>query len=258
MTPRLDPRRPLGVALSGARAAAMGAWTLGAMQVAPLHIRSRPEPAQEELLQDWIKLWARGLLQVFGVRRQLASGRAAPSTRARLVVANHRSPIDIILMLEHFGGCVLSHQGVAGWPILGAAARQAGTIFVDRSDRHSGAKAIRAIRRRLQEGRTVIVFPEGTTFRGDEVRPFLGGAFAAVRGLDAEILPVGIAYDSGSEFVDESFGRYLGRMAQRSATRVALCIGEPYGAGPNREAMGRELQTEVRALVGRARGVLES
>ena len=56
-------------------------------------------------------------------------------------------------------------------------------------------------------GQTVIVFPEGTTFAGDEVRPFHAGAFVAALRTGAEIVPVGLAYQrgSGAAFVDESF-----------------------------------------------------
>lgn len=244
------------MALSGARAAAMGAWTAGAMQTALLHFRTREGQAQHELRQAWIRVWARGLLKIFGVRQHLASPPATRATRPRLVVANHRSPIDIILMLEHFGGCVLSHDGVADWPILGAAAREGGTIFVDRNDQRSGAKAIRAIRRRLTEGHTVIVFPEGTTYRGDEVRPFLGGAFSAVRGLDAEVLPVGIAYEPGNEFFQESFMEHVTRVAHRPRTRVGLAIGSPRDASRDREAMAVELHRDVQRLVHQARAAL--
>ncbi len=247
--------KPLAVAMSGARAAAMGAWTLGAMQTYLLHLRTKPEPERHALRQAWIKVWARGLSRVFGVQQRLTST-PTPASRPRLVVANHRSPIDIILMLEHFGGCVLSHDGVADWPILGPAAREGGTIFVDREDQHSGAKAIRAIRRRLKDGHTVIVFPEGTTFQGDEVRPFLGGAFTAVRGLDAEIVPVGIAYDPGVEFFQETFMEHVTRVAQRRRTRVAISVGEAFAPQRDREAMATSLHGSVQALVQDARAAL--
>jgi lyso-ornithine lipid O-acyltransferase len=137
--------------------------------------------------------------------------------------------------------------------VMGRAAREGGTIFVDRNDRRSGVKAIREIRRRLAAGKTVIVFPEGTTYAGDEVRPFLGGAFAAVAGLDAEVVPVGIAYDPGAEFVDEGFVAHLQRAAQRPKTRVALCIGESQPAGRERTALARDMHRAVQQLVHSAR-----
>jgi lyso-ornithine lipid O-acyltransferase len=160
------------------------------------------------------------------------------------------------LMLQHFGGSVLARHDLAGWPVLGRAAREGGTIFVDRHDPRSGVKAVREIRRRLRAGSTVSVFPEGTTHAGDEVRPFQGGAFAAVSGLDAEIVPVGVAYDLGAEFVDEGFAEHLQRVARRPRTRVALCVGEGRPALRDRDAMAQDARTVVQTLVRSARARL--
>jgi 1-acyl-sn-glycerol-3-phosphate acyltransferase len=249
-------RRLLGPLLSGARATAMGGWTLAVAQTAILHMHLTKEPAREALRQRWVQLWASGLLSVFGVEQHWVGGLPPPARRARLVVANHRSPLDILLMLRCFGGSVLGRHDLEGWPLLGWAARHGGTIFVNRDDPRSGVKAIREIRRRLRAGQTVIVFPEGTTHRGDEVRPLQGGAFAAVRGLDAELVPVGISYDPGAEFVDESFVEHIGRVAQRRKTRVALCVGEPVTVGADRDAMAASMQQRIQALVQSARVAL--
>jgi 1-acyl-sn-glycerol-3-phosphate acyltransferase len=159
-------------------------------------------------------------------------------------------------MLEHCGGSVLARADLAAWPVLGRAAREGGTIFVDRADAWSGARAIREIRDRLAGGLTVTVFPEGTTHRGDEVREFQGGAFSALRGLEVEILPVGIAYEPGAEFVGESFGAYMTRMTGRTSVPVALCFGAPRPASGNRQTLARDLRTEVQTLVDRARVAL--
>ena len=250
-------RHWLGPALSGARAVAMGAYTLGVGQVALAHVRMAPPPARGARLESWVKVWANGLLQVFGVEQHLANAMPARNGRARLVVANHRSPLDILLMLRWFGGTVLSRHDLAHWPLLGWAAREGGTIFVDRDDPHSGVKAIREIRKRLADGHTVIVFPEGTTHGGDDVLPFQGGAFAAVRGLDAELVPVGIAYDAGAEFLDESFVEHLNRVAQRRRTRVGLCVGAAQPVSGDREGMARAMRAEITELVQRARAGLE-
>jgi len=243
-------------ARSGLRAAALGVWTVGAIHTSLLHLRMRPEHAQDALRDRWVRGWAAGLLRIFGIEEHLVAPPPPLATGPRLVVCAHRSPLDILLMLHHCGGAVLSRADLAQWPVLGRAARQGGTIFVEREDARSGARAIRAIRRELKNGRTVTVFPEGTTVRGDAVRPFQLGAFAAARGLDVEIVPVGVAYEPGAEFVDESFGRYVARMAGRPRIRVGTCFGPPRAARGKSDALARELRDEVEALVGRAREAL--
>jgi 1-acyl-sn-glycerol-3-phosphate acyltransferase len=88
------------------------------------------------------------------------------------------------------------------------------------------------------------------------VHPFQGGALAAVRGLDVELLPVGIAYRPGAEFVNEGFGQHVLRAAQRVKTPVAVCIGSPLAAGAKREVLAAALRDEVQTLVHAARDSL--
>lgn len=258
MTPKVDPASAdaFGPLRSGVRAAAMAAWTAGVTQAAVVRLRFCEAHERTEVAQRWVQGWAGGLLQVFGVEQHWASAPPSAPGKARLVVANHRSPVDIILMLQHFGGSVLGRHDLERWPIMGWAAREGGTIFVDRTDPRSGVRAIREIRRRLHAGRTVIVFPEGTTHAGDDVHSFHGGAFAAVCGLDAEVVPVGIAYDPGAEFVDEGFVQHIQRAAQRPRTRVALCVGEGRPAQRDRDSMAAELRAAVQGLVQAARARL--
>jgi 1-acyl-sn-glycerol-3-phosphate acyltransferase len=252
----IEPGALIGNARSTARVAAMASLTAAMLQGVLTHQRLSAEHARYGVWQRWMQRWCRGLLRVFGVDDALVGTLPPPARGARLVVANHRSPLDILLLLQHFGGHVLSRADLAGWPILGAAARNANTIFVDRDDPKSGVQAIRDIRNRLREGRTVIVFPEGTTFRGDEVRAFVGGAFAALRGIDVELVPVGIAYDEGAEFWDETFVQHMQRVLARPKTRVRLCIGEPRPSSGSRQDLTLALHSDVQALVTKARAAL--
>ncbi len=248
----------LGSARSAARGAVMLGFTATITQVAIARFRLGRQADRAEVVERWVKRWAGGLLAVFGVEQHWASALPASRTRARLVVANHRSPLDILLMLQHFGGSVLARHDLEHWPVMGRAATYGGTIYVNRQDPKSGVRAIREIRKRLQAGATVVVFPEGSTFAGDLVHPFQGGAFSAVTGLDAEVVPVGIAYDPGTEFVEKSFAAHLRRVAQRPKTRVALCVGEGRPVGLDRAAMAEELRAAVQGLVGAARAQLGS
>jgi len=117
--------------------------------------------------------------------------------------------------------------------------------------------AVRALRDRLQKHNTVSVFPEGTTLAGDEVRPFQQGAFAAAHGLDVEIVPVGIAYPPGSEFLDESFGQHMARMARRPRTDVACVVGRPRPMPSARKGVAEQLRVDVQELVHEARRQLD-
>jgi 1-acyl-sn-glycerol-3-phosphate acyltransferase len=232
----------------------LGAATLGWVAAASLHQRFVPEPERALVFQRYMRRWGSSLVRASGGQVELVPGsQVPPHTRARLVVANHRSPFDIGVLLSLFGGNALSRADLAEWPVLGLAARRAGTIFVDRKSGGSGAAALRSIRRRLSEGASILVFPEGATFEGDEVRPFKPGAFAALRGLDVEVVPVGLAYDPGAEFVEESFVEHVVRVTARPVTRCVVNIGAPRPAGGRGQALAEALHDEVQALVNGAR-----
>jgi 1-acyl-sn-glycerol-3-phosphate acyltransferase len=183
-------------------------------------------------------------------------GPPAPAKTARLVVSNHRSALDIAILIRHFGGNILSRGDVASWPLLGKVARRAGTIFVDRGEGGKRASAARAVRRRLADGATVTVFPEGTTFGDDEVRPFHAGVFAAAKGLDVEIVPVGMAYEAGAEYQEKTFLAHLGKTAARASTRVVMQIGEPLVVGAETRATSEACRAAVQKAVRAARAAL--
>ena len=176
-----------------ARASGLALLTVAQLGAVEAHQRMVAPQQRDAVFDRHMRVWVRTLLRLFGVSVRQHPDQPPPQRAlSRMVVANHRSPIDIALVLSIFGGQVLSRGDLSRWPILGTAARKAGTIFVDRDKSASGAQAIRLIRRRLQDGATITVFPEGTTHEGDEVRPFRGGAFVGAQRLDLEIVPVGI------------------------------------------------------------------
>lgn len=214
---------------------------------------------RDRVRDRWTRRWADGLLRVFDIRiEQTGEGdHAVARKRGRLVVSNHRSAIDVAVILRTFGGFMVSRADLSKWPLVGAAARITGTLFVDRQDKQSGAITIRQIRERLAQGHTVCIFPEGTTFDGDEVRPFQVGAFLAALHQEVDIVPVGLAYETGSgaAFLNETFLQHLSRMASSPGARVAVVVGEPY-AVPSKvkaQALAEEARKKVAALVKIAR-----
>lgn len=238
------------------RAGAFAGLTLGATLVSDAHARLR-DPREQRRIVTWHRdRWARRMLGLFGVVLHEEGPRPPRVERGRLVVANHRSALDIAILLHVFGGHVLSRADLARWPVVGYAARHVGTLFVDREHGGSRATAVRVIRRLLQEGQTVIVFAEGTTFGDDLVRPFNAGAFVAAGGLDVDIVPVGLAYEKGAEYTDKTFTAHLGRVAARKRTRVAVAYGAPIAPTRHAKEVAVRARDEVQELVTRARAAL--
>ena len=196
------------------------------------------------------------VLRILGVELFVQGPLPSPD-EANLVVANHRTALDIGVLMSQVGGAFLSRSDLAEWPIAGPLAKHATTIFVQRDDRRSGAKAIREIRRRLEQRETVIVFPEGTTHRGDVVHEFKSGSFAALRGIRANVVPVGIAYPDGTEYVGNSFGEHVRDIASRVRTPVVATFGNSFEAGAKRDQLALQAHESVQELTHESRRALD-
>ncbi len=227
-------------------------WTLLIWSAFEIRAFFAPAASRTRVLDKYIRCWARVCLALFHVKYAI-SGMLPPTHQGRLVIANHRSPLDIVILLRHFGGFMLSHAGVLRWPLLGLVTRRVGTIFVDRESRESGRAAVYAIRQRLLNGATVGMFPEGTTFEGDLVRPFRKGFLTASYGLDVHIIPIGLCYSEGDAFVQSSFVKHVLEVAARPTIRVSVACGVPLLAHALRSTDTSVVQANVQALVVQAR-----
>ncbi len=197
---------------------------------------------------------ARRVIHALGVRLRVDGELEPRYPKGRLVVANHRSAIDVGILMSATGGVFLSRADVADWPLFGAVSKTAETIFVERGNKRSGAAAIREIRKRLEVGLTVLVFPEGTTHGGDLVREFRGGAFVACKGLDVDIQPVALAYPYGCEYVNTSFGSHVKKIAGQKESIVGMAYGQPFAVGEQTTSeLAERAQREVQELMERAR-----
>ena len=233
------------------RVAGALAWTSLVPVAHRTHRRLRPAPDPVSLREHYTQQWGAGLARWMGVQLIVLPEPPAPYAGPRLVVANHRSALEIPILLKLFGGSLLSRQDLGKWPVIGWAAREGGTFFVDRHDPDSRERAVEMINERLRDGRTVSVFPEGTTLAGDEVRRFAKGAFSALEGTGALVQPVGFAHPPGTEFVEPDFMSHAANVARRA--RVQVAVGEPFVPEGSANEVASRAQQAVQALVNQAR-----
>jgi len=128
----------------------------------------------------------------------------APSPAPCVYVANHRGYLDVPVLSGVLGASFMSQADVAGWWIIGAAAKRIGCVFVERDDPRGRVRAARALARRLRSG-SVVVFPEGKT--GDQrlPGPFHPGLFRLLHRLAVPVVPVTIRYgDRRAYWTDET------------------------------------------------------
>jgi 1-acyl-sn-glycerol-3-phosphate acyltransferase len=218
--------------------------TLVMLRVAELCNRRRIDRAA------FVRRYCVGLCWLLGMRIQ-THGVALEGSALR--VCNHVSWTDIPIL----GACLplrfLAKREVASWPLIGWIARHIGTLFVQRGAGDS-ATVRQTLAAALEDGGSVLVFPEGTTTAGDSIKPFhprlLGAAIAAKRPVQA----MTIAYHRDGQpdhlvpFIgDDDFIAHLCRLLRKPAVRVDVMFHPPLTvcASDRPSELARELHLQV-------------
>jgi 1-acyl-sn-glycerol-3-phosphate acyltransferase len=193
--------------------------------------------------------WAQRVVRALGIDL-VVQGAAPPGPH--LLLANHRSYIDILAILSRHPCAFLAKVEVGEWPLLGTAARLAGTVFVTREDADSRKRARESALGLLQRGVPFAAFPEGTTFRGPGLLPFFPGLFRLAEQYDVPVVPIAVEYaDPADAWVgDEAFLPHFLRAFGKPRVRVRLVFGRPLQPGlvPDlRSATSTWIRARVRA-----------
>ena len=110
-----------------------------------------------------------------------------------VAVSNHESLADIILIgTLPWDMKWLSKSSIFRVPFLGLMMRMAGDVGVQRGEVASRAAAFTALKRWLERGASVMLFPEGTRSRTAEMLPFKNGAFRLAIETGLPILPLAV------------------------------------------------------------------
>jgi len=147
-------------------------------------------------LHDWVhRTWSRLLLALAGIRVRVEGLEHIHPGAAQVVVANHQSLFDILAL---FASLPVSLRFIAKIelsriPLFGGAMRQAGHVFIDRSDLRQSIRAMRRAGERMkEEGLTLGMFPEGTRSRDGRLHAFKKGSFVLAIETGTRLVPVAI------------------------------------------------------------------
>ncbi|MGU3362258.1 lysophospholipid acyltransferase family protein [Methylobacterium sp. M6A4_1b] len=145
-------------------------------------------------------LFHRVFVALFGLR-VTQSGTPPEAGEPALVLSNHVSWLDIIVLGSLRPLSFVAKSEIAGWPVVGTLARLQRTVFIDRARRADTANVNATVAQRLGRGDLIVLFAEGTTGDGTRLLPFrsslVGAARAAVAGegpTRIRLQPLAITY----------------------------------------------------------------
>jgi 1-acyl-sn-glycerol-3-phosphate acyltransferase len=199
---------------------------------------------------DWFlrfaRGWARTILFLAGISVRVLHPEKLRREGGFVIVANHESFCDILVLLSVLPMQVrfLAKRSIFRVPVLGWSIAAAGFIPVDRGERARTTAAVEAALRRLEHGRSVVLFPEETRSSTGELLPFKKGAALLALRSRLPVLPVGL-------------GGTL-RILPRGSLRiergaVAVAVGDPIAAEAQTPRERATLTRTVRETVERLR-----
>jgi 1-acyl-sn-glycerol-3-phosphate acyltransferase len=196
----------------------------------------------------WLaRWWARSVLASAGVRVRVRSHATFDPKKTYVVMPNHVSTADIwaVFVAVPVPLRFIAKKQLANIPLFGWAMRAGRFIFIDRQNAASAHRTIDEAADRIREGRSVVIFPEGTRSRDGRLGPFKKGAFHLAIKSGAEVVPVAIR---GSRAVMAS-GSFLIHPGV-----VDIELGAPIpttGLGPDdRQALLDEVRARVVEMLG--------
>lgn len=135
------------------------------------------------------KIWAKSQCIAAGAKIELI-GKIDENTQ--MIIANHQSIFDIVALDEISSRslCFVAKKEISDIPILGNVMPISQQISIDRNDKRSSVKVLKEAKTRVNEGRIITMFPEGTRNDGKTILEFKDGAKLVADKLDLKVQPI--------------------------------------------------------------------
>lgn len=189
-----------------------------------------------------------------GIRPELERSPKVEDGAAYILVSNHQSMFDIPMFawaLPKNLPKYISKKSLASWiPAVSYNLRHGGHALIDRKDRDSAVKAIRTLAHAVvNDGSSVVIFPEGTRGRDGTLSPFrpTGSLALFEEAPDAAVVPVCI--DNSWRVMENGF------LPVPFGIRLRMWIGDPIERSPgeDRTELLRRCEQEIRETLERFR-----
>lgn len=196
----------------------------------------------QEKFMKLTRIWARCVLAASGVSVQVEEGQSLEPDRSYIFAANHQSQFDILAMQGFFKADFrwLAKKELFRIPVFGPAMRMIGFIPVDRSHGRQAMKSLLEAARRIANGASVVIFPEGTRSPDGKLRDFKSGSVFLALKAGVPLVPVAIL---GTHEILAK-GKLLARPG-----KVLIRVGNPIETKDFKPAQKQELLEVLRQAV---------
>lgn len=218
--------------------------------IGPIHVATKALTGRS----PWPPRFLAAVAWVLGARVRVLG---PPADRHTLLIANHTSWLDILLLGGNIGSAFVSKDNL-GHGLLHWLADQNGTIYVKRTHVKGARDQALALAKALEGNKPVTVFPEGTTGPGTYLLPFRSTLLEAANyaAKDVVVRPVAIDYgDAREEFgwfgAEPGKDNVLRLLGRRGTVPVTVHLLPPLDRSGDR----KQLTHQAREMIAQALGL---
>jgi len=178
-------------------------------------------------LQQWaLQTWGKSIIFILGVK---INRNELPKNKNFILMPNHRSYIDIFIVACLTPAAMVAKAEIKKWPFIKLGGKITNTVFVERSEISSLITTMNKIKESINQHIPVILFPEGTTYKGPLTKPFKNGSFKIAADSQMPVIPMAIHYrDVDDAWVDkDTFIGHVFRQMGKPISKVYIRYGNP-------------------------------
>jgi 1-acyl-sn-glycerol-3-phosphate acyltransferase len=148
---------------------------------------------RDKLTAQIAQNWARSLIRFAGVKVTITGEEKIPSGPV-LFVSNHQGNFDIPLLLGYIEKpkAFIAKIELLKLPLIRTWMNHMQCVFMDRSDIRQSLKVINQAASHLRDGYSMVIFPEGTRSKGNELGEFKPGSLKLGLKAGVPIVPITI------------------------------------------------------------------
>jgi 1-acyl-sn-glycerol-3-phosphate acyltransferase len=203
-----------------------------------------------------VHAWAGEMLRIVGI--ELVVNGTPPAAGPVLLVANHISWLDILVIHASRHCRFVSKSDVKAWPFVSTLANGADTLYIERESRRDAHRVVLQMAVRLRAGDVLAVFPEGTTGDGITLKPFHANLIQAAIEAAVPVQPVALKFidraSGATSFApsyvdDETLIGSISRTLTARGLKAVVTFGEPQESqGQTRRAWAQALREDIERL----------
>lgn len=178
--------------------------------------KTKGEALALEYLREISYLWSKFTMDIIGIELEVKGMENIPK-EACVFISNHSSILDIPILLyttkRNLG--FIAKKEILKTPIIGYFLRNSKSVPIDRENPRAAMASINAAIKNIQDGNTMVIFPEGTRNKEGKVGAFKKGSLKLATKSKAKIVPVSI--DRASRAFEDN--------RQIKATKIKVVFG---------------------------------